>query len=437
LKRCARSYSESREAKTLPKAASKGDIQELRLARLLFAEGAFVRRAIDLNLSFGEDITVTDLDVWALAFAPDLSTTLTIGESKAIQGKKGAKVADRLLWIRGLSHLVEADQTLVVSASGANDRQRGLAQKMGVALLGQRDLAHREGVLGLDGSSPWGPHDPELLTRQRSAYEALKADPELKRVYWFLRSEFWLVPPTTGLKRGLGALRIIRRRWTGRADQPGREVLLWLSRQAQVNVVVAVSRLAGRFYRSDPAVVRQRLIEELAAGPDVDYGTLTQWAQTADKYLMGVLDRAGVDPGQRVEALGALMPTPPGYTESLVEVLERLAQEPAITANLARLADWKLAEVELGEDLGPLPGRPVAVDDGSRMLRLLGAFLAGQIDVPEEMLAGILSAASPPRPSGRAADERPEPVVEETPGSHEEVSETLFDDDAARAVGRK
>lgn len=426
----------------MARAASKGDIQELRLARLLFAEGAFVRRAIDLNLTFGEDITVTDLDVWALQFAPDLTTNLTIGESKAIQGKKGAKIADRLLWIRGLSQLVGADQALIVSASAANDRQRGLAGELGVALLDHRDLGHREAVLGLDGSSEWGPHDPELLSRQRDAYEALKSDADLKRIYWFLRSEFWLVPPTAGLKRTLGALRIIRRRWTGQPDQPGRELTLWLSRQAQVNVVVALSRIAGRFYRQDPAVVRPRLLEELAAGPNVDYRTLVDWAENADKYLMTVLKRAGVDPGQQVEALGALTPAPPAYAESLVEVIERLAQEPAITADLARLADWKLAEVELGKELGPLPGRDVAVEDGSRLLRLIGAFVVGQIEVPKEMLSGILASAPP----ARAPEVKTKPQEEsETEGSETEPeasanddgSETLFDAEGARVGGRK
>jgi hypothetical protein len=422
----------------LAKAASKGDIQELRLARLLFAEGAFVRRAIDLNLTYGEDITVTDLDVWALRFAPDLNTTLTIGESKAMQGKKGAKIADRLLWIRGLTQLVKADRAVVVSASPVNDRQRGLAETLGVGLLDQRDLGRRETVLGLDGSSPWGPHDPELLGRQRDAYEALKRDAELKRVYWFLRSEFWLVPPTAGLKRSFGALRIIRRRWTGRPDQPGRGVLFWLGRQAQVNVIVAASRLAGRFYRHDPGVVRQRFLNELAAGPNVDYATLTEWAQTADKYLMGVLDRAGVDPGQKVEALGALTPTPPSYAESLLEVIERLSQEPAITANLARLADWKLAETELETQLGPPPGPAVDIDHASRMLRLVGAFLVGQIKVPEEMLAGILTEAAPPAQAAQDLTESPiEPETEAGPPSSQDGSETLFDAEASRVVGRK
>ncbi len=51
----------------MARAVNKADAHELRIARLLYAEGSFVRRAIDLNLRFCEDLTVTDLDFkeWA------------------------------------------------------------------------------------------------------------------------------------------------------------------------------------------------------------------------------------------------------------------------------------------------------------------------------------------------------------------------------------
>lgn len=419
----------------LARAVSKGDLQELRLARVLYAEGAFVRRAIDLNLTFGEDFTVTDLDVWALRFAPDLQTHLTIGESKTADGKKGPKLADRLLWVRGLRELVGADAALVATTKAASQRVRGLGRELGVAIIDQRDLGHRERVLGLDGSSPWGPQDPELLSQQRGIYEAIKSVPELKRVYWFLRSEFWLVPPTAGLKRTLGALRIVRDRWGGQDNQPDRDGLLWLARQAQVNTVVALARLAGSFYRQDPIAVRPRLLEELAAGPKVDYQGLVEVAANADRFLMAVLKRAGVDVGKQAEALGALAPTPPPYSEPLIEVIERLAAEPSATGDLPRLVDWRVAEVELGKELGPLPGRSTSEEDGDRLLRLIGAFLTGQIKVPEELLSGPLSAR-------KARESRPEPGESDAGNgatgtrADERTANTLFDEGAAASRAR-
>ncbi len=45
----------------MPEPITKGDRYELRIARLLFWEDAFVRRAINLNAHFGEELTVTDI----------------------------------------------------------------------------------------------------------------------------------------------------------------------------------------------------------------------------------------------------------------------------------------------------------------------------------------------------------------------------------------
>jgi len=62
---------------------TKGELLELRLARLLFAEGAFVRRSVDLRAEFGTDFTVTDLDVLSVRFNADLSMHRSIGECKS------------------------------------------------------------------------------------------------------------------------------------------------------------------------------------------------------------------------------------------------------------------------------------------------------------------------------------------------------------------
>src|SRR4051812_34963255 len=141
----------------MARAVTKGDTYELRMARLLFVEGAFVRRAIDLNMRFGEDLTVTDPDILALTFSMDFRVSLTIGESKSGQGRKGSKFADRLLWLRGLQNLVGADFAFIATAKRASDRVRGLAERLDVQVIDEQDLIHRERINNLDENSPWGP----------------------------------------------------------------------------------------------------------------------------------------------------------------------------------------------------------------------------------------------------------------------------------------
>lgn len=372
----------------MAKAVTKGDTQELRMARLLFAEGSFVRRAIDLNMRFGEDLTVTDLDILALKFSEDLRVSLTIGESKTAQGKRGPKLADRLLWLGGLRELVDADFAFVATVKPASDRVRGLAEHLGIQVIDEPDLLHREKVIGLNDQDSWGPYDPSLLNRQREIYDKVKRDQDLKRVYWFIRSEFWLLDVATGVKRAFGAMRVLAKAWGSRPNQDERECLQWLARQLQVNVVVGLVRMAARSYREHPQKAVDRLLRELASGPDLDYDTLTRVSRDVDRYVTTLLRDLNADPGQHASALGAFSPQPPAYFEPLVEVVERIAAAPEAARELPRYADLHLAELELGESVDGLPVRSELSDECGRLLRLVSAFLVGQLKISAELLSG-------------------------------------------------
>jgi hypothetical protein len=395
------------------------------MARLLFAEGSFVRRAIDLNMRFGEDLTVTDLDILALKFSEDLRMSLTIGESKSGQGKRGPKLADRLLWLRGLRELVDADIAFVATAKPASDRVRGLAERLGIYVIDEADLLHRERINGLDDQGSWGPYDPSLLNRQREIYDKIKKNQDLKRVYWFVRSEFWLLDVATGVKRAFGAMRILARFWGSRPNEDEGECLHWLARQLQVNIVVGLVRMAARSYREDPQKATDRLLKELASGPDLDYDTLTRISRDVDRYVTTLLHELKADPGQHASALGAFNPRPPAYFEPLVEVVERIAAAPEAARELPRFADVRLAELELGEQLSGLRIRSDLSDECSRLLRLVAAFLSGQLKIPPELLNGIsdhrTARDSPPSDEKGNAEDNSNP---QSGGP----SETLFDE---------
>jgi hypothetical protein len=374
----------------MARAVNKADSHELRIARLLYAEGSFVRRAIDLNLRFGEDLTVTDLDILALRFNEDFSVHLSIGEVKTALGKKGPKLADRLLWLRGLRVLVKADSAFVATLKRSSPRVRGLAERLEIAVIDEQDLVHREHANGIGSQSPWGPYDPRLLERQRDIYELVKGDKDLKRIYWFIRSEFWLLETTTGVKRAFGAMRILTRQWDDMQGRQRVEPIQWLARQLQVNIVVGLVRLAARSYGEDPARSSEWLLRELASGPGLDYDTLRDLSDQVDQYITAVLRDVDADPGKQVGALGAFSPAPPAYSESLVEVIQRLSAEPEAASALPRFVDWRLAVLELNEGLEGLRFRQDLAPDCERLLRLIGTFIVGQLKVSPELLGGTL-----------------------------------------------
>lgn len=367
---------------------TKGEIYECRLARLLHHEGSFVRRAVDLQLQFGEPFTVTDVDVLAVQFSPSLERRVLVVECKTTEARSAASAADRLLWGAGVRRLVPgADRHMLATVKQATPRVRGLAARLGAEVVDERDVSRREGLLGLSAIDLSGPHDPTLIAAQSDVFQTIRNDDELKRVWAFVRSEFWFSDEVYGLKRAFGALRLIERRWHPELPDRAKAAVRWLAEECIAAAVVSLVRMAGDCYRQPPAVFERALAERLAEGI-VPYAVMQDISKQVDRYVLAVLQQAGVDSGGQLDRLGALDPRPPAYVEPLVEVLERLALAPRATSQLARLLDERIAE----RRGSPVPKTAPAIPDADRaaaLIETVATFLRGQIKVPADLLSPL------------------------------------------------
>jgi hypothetical protein len=385
-----------------------GDRYECRVARLLFAEGTFVRRKVDLQIHFNEPFQITDIDVLVLATDERLQTTLRLGECKTSEAKNAPNAADRLLWNTGLQRLVGAAGGFLATHKVATDRVRRLADQLGMEVLDQRDIARREAILDIDGDQFYGPHHPDLLTTQREVASLTRGDEELRRLYWFVRSEFWFAAPVAGLKRALGGCRVAARRWSPRLPDSERRAVEWLVAEAATTVAVALVRIAGDCYREPPDVFERDFAERLAEGI-APYRALEDLSRLVDRYLTRILGDAGVDPGTMVDSLGAFAPRLPSYSEPLLEVVTRFAATPAAARDVARLMDWRFAAASLHErtvglrELEPKLFRELA--QTGRLLRTLRSFLVGQLGMPEQVLAVLNGAPVQEQTQAHSAQE--------------------------------
>jgi hypothetical protein len=331
---------------------------ECRVARLLFAEGAFVRRGVELRAG---GLTVTDLDVLALRFAPDLSLRVVAGECKT----GAARPLDRVLWGHGVRALAGADEQFVALVRPAGDDVRRVAARLGVALLDERDLRRREARWAPRAD---GPHAPALGRLEQRVAAAARPDDDLRRAHRFVTGEAWLLPPVPALKRALGAGRLLARQWSPALPPARREAVAWLAEEALAAIVVALVRLAGEAYRLPEAVFRRRTAERLAEGV-APYAALQSLARDVDRYLGPLLTDLGVPARERVATLGFLAPEPPPYSEPLLALVQRLARAPAAAAALPRRLDGRLAARRLGR-----PPPDAAPDEAGRLLALVSAF---------------------------------------------------------------
>lgn len=357
---------------------SKGELFELRVARLLDTEGAFVRRRVNLDQQVGGRQQVTDLDVLAFFFDETLRLRLVSGECKTAETKNAPSTKDRLLWLAGVNRLVRADDGFLATMKGARDVDRHFARSLTLDLVDPRDLARREGILGLDTDTGVKAHSEEALMLERDADTSTVKDEELRRVYVFARSELWLGDPVTALKRALGALRVLGQRWSPELGEREQRILRWLGGETICGLTVALVRLASESYRAPEEVFAKHLNERLSEGL-ASYDAMREIAKQADKFLIGVLREAGVDDNRVVGAIGALAPRPPGYAEPLLELIQRLAAEPRLTRELPRVAERHFARELYGEQLAEV--------DSARLLRLVAAFVERQGRLPAELVA--------------------------------------------------
>ena len=365
---------------------TKGDLLELRLARLLFVEGSFVRRSVDLRTEFRGEFTVTDIDVFALRFLPDLSTQLLIAECKSGLSRNAHRAADRLLWGRGVQDLLRADRHLVVTAKRVGADTRALASRLGSGVLDETDIERREQTMGIDAGAPYGSHDPRLFSLEAQFYGALKGDEELKRAWQFVRSEGWLAEPVAALKRALGACKLLSRRNGEDTTELEEAAIRWLLWQATLVFTVALVRIAGERYRQPDELFEPWLIDHLSGG-DVPAAVLERLSKDVDEYLLQLLGRLGASPADQVGALGVLVPQPPRYTGPLIELVRRFAAEPAIASAVPQLLDWRIAEAALDQPLHA--SWAPANASAERLLRLIAAFLRGQGSVRPQLLAPL------------------------------------------------
>lgn len=361
-------------------APKPGEIFECRVARLFNRQGSFVRRRVDLNRRFSPSkITVTDLDLLVIDFGLDLSTTRTIVECKT----GSAKELDRMIWLAGLAKLTGTERAVLFVSGSVSSRSRQIGRELDVLLQDETDLVRREVSLKLDRDQGWGAHNPSLVRRESRVHSTARSTgAEVERAYWFLRSEFWHLPPSVGIKRSLAVIDALSKLLVPGLPEVEADALAWLLADALTAFCVAAVELAGNALVLPREEFRRLMVERLAEGI-ASYSQLERLSEVVDRYVASTLERAGVRPTDIVRALGALAPQPPSYADALIEIIERLSDRPRAARHLALVADVLLAEAVRGVPSGStIATLPVdTLHETFALVRLCIAFLKRQANL--------------------------------------------------------
>lgn len=382
-----------------------GALIEARVAQVWFWEGFFARHDVDLWHHFEpEPLTVTDLDLLAFDFNPQLSRSKYIGEVKSGTGKSAAKPLDRLVWLRGLRELVQADSAELTIAHPPSDRVRAVARSLGLVAQSLQDFERREAE-AVGKLADTGAHGVAALELTLKVRKTCHRDPELERAFWFLRSGVWFLDPFIALKQLIDLLRRMHRRWTPRHEDEDAQAIRWLVAESASILTLNLVTIAGfsltyerlKFYD----LVKERLAEGQIPAPE-----MRRLSESIDQYVAGVLRTIKAPASVMAETIGAFHPEPPEWAEPLAEVAWRLGRTPLAARSLPRQTDLLLFErVARRREVPESAANRLGLErpDTARLRNLLAAFLRGcQASSPmldEAFVTAILTTQNTAQPS--------------------------------------
>ena len=372
---------------------------EMRMARLWFWEGHFARSGIDLKWHYHpEPLIVTDLDLLAFDVQPSLRVSRTIGEVKTGSGKSAPKPLDRIVWLRGLKELVDADNVELVSGIPPSARARKLASSIGVSAQSLADVERRESRAQVGSVQETGSHGARATQERFWVHKYCKSHQNLERAFWFLRSEVWFHDDVSACKRLIGLYRQLSELWTPDIDDADSRALRWLFAETVSVFGLFAVAVASEAVKYSPEMLAAEIGERLSAG-HAPADAMRRIAADVDKYVAGLLAAANASANVRTEAMGALHPEAPPWTGQFVELLTRVASVSAHAQALPRQLDVLVYEsVVWRREVNSEPYARLSLGDPEvgRLIRLIAAFLRSQaanVDVIDRALSTEIRAA--------------------------------------------
>lgn len=399
---------------------NRGDEMEMRVARLWFWEGYYSRSGINLKRHYHpEPLLVTDLDLLAYDFGPSLQVRRTIGEVKSGTGRSAPKPLDRIIWLRGLREMVGFDHAELVSRNAPSPRARSLARSIGVSAQSQADLERREQLVDIAGVEDAGSHGSRAFLECTWTHKHCSSSRDLERAFWFLRSEVWFCDEITACKRLIGLYRQLGGMWTPDIEDDDSRALRWLLAETVSVFVLNAVAAASEVIRVAPDLLATEVGDRLSAGL-APADVMRRIALDVDKFVGGVLAAAKAPASLSAEAMGALHPAAPAWTEQFLELLSRIAAMPQEARRLPRQADLLTYErIVWRREILPIPYGRLSLSDSDtgRLTRLIAAFLRSQaedIEVVDRALTTKVRPAGhvdPPEASNDDSDlDTPSPV---------------------------
>lgn len=365
-----------------------GPALEARVQRLFMCQGAFAERGLFMRAAAGDAKMVTDIDVVAHDYSINFDHRRLYAECK---GGKNASALDRVIWVRGIKEVIEADNAhLVIDHCDLSTAR--FARSQGIEILQAASIIALEEALRI--SKDFWPGRSNL--RAYAPLEALlkkgPSRPPVESVAsWVNRStEIWRESSALTFSYGrLNALLGLLEECNALPLEPSTRPEDF--KVASFSVAALLVRLSQYilFIAADTLAMSARdrldyLSERLVSG-GLDIGQSRQILQGALQMVNAQLQMAGIDvpAGWNIDN----MLTPPPYTRPLAAVVERVISDGHRAVMLPLAMEVRQFGFDGQEDGG---GNLVnRARFGNDMASLVIGFVRQSLDVPENLTFGM------------------------------------------------
>lgn len=302
---------------------------KLRLSRLLWKMGYFVRRNIPvstytLGKRVPKRIDITDIDVLGIRWDEDFTPDKIVCECKS--GSK-AKPLDRSFWLRGVMHYFGARKGyLLVKESGMVPGNVGA--KMGVTVIDHNLLVDLEKRYEIENDYWVGSCNPEIDSKIFLYRKSLKET--VRRPLNYIVYGYWKDPEYYQIKRLITSGRDLSEKF-----QPSIDAYRWLAFESINLFAVSVLSFCSKLFVTEP----QRFNED--ASTELFGGFLSKIERQGIANSLFKLMKSYIE--SQYQDKFPLMPEHlnlnPDYFDKLVDLLARLMSKPRESKMLPVILD--------------------------------------------------------------------------------------------------
>jgi hypothetical protein len=360
---------------------SESTLLEYRTKNLFFFQGFLSRNHLTLRSYFyPEAVDVTDIDAIGVRFSSNFNPEVVICECKS--GESNGTV-DRILWLAGLSRYFDASSSMIIRKVIPAKIKR-FAQEVGVIPIDYARLLELEKTNGVPsiflGSCDYDYYEP----RAQKYYRSVKDDPQISKIYWFLRSRYWYTENPGRMKQTITALQIL-------SKNPKPEASRWLAYEAFILFSLSLVYLCRDLFPLSESERPEYINNLLTTG--VGSPEFSKKVLDATFGLVAAIERDRTGKSSSIDYSKLKIP-PPEYSASLIDLATRMIQRPIVSTNVPRFLDFicfeflfKDRKIDVGKVKELFPSETEMI---AKLGKNVAKFVVDHGNIPESMFENLM-----------------------------------------------